>query len=144
VAFGGGPEDAWVARFDAATGAVRWLSAAGGTGLDDAYGVAVDRADRIVVIGSFENEAAFSDRALASDGMADGYLWFLDASGSTREVKHLGGSGQYSPGLSAVTFDPNGTHVGAVFTFAGELRTPEGEVFEARGEDGAIYVAPAP
>jgi hypothetical protein len=77
-----GGTDAFVARLDAASGAVEWAQQVGGTSDDKAHGVAVDPAGAIHVAGSFIGAAKCGGEALSTNAYHPaGFVAQLDASG---------------------------------------------------------------
>ncbi len=113
VDLGGGPvasagqDDVFVAQYDATTGAHRWSRAAGGSGVDRVFGVAVDDANRVSIIGTFTGSAAFGGAALKSTGDLDVFVaQYASADGQHRWSKRFGGTGDdYG---NAVAAGPNG------------------------------------
>ena len=68
----GGSADVFVAKYAAGDGAHLWSRRFGGAGADDGRGAAVSSGG-VFVTGTFEGIAEFSDEALTSVGMFDGF-----------------------------------------------------------------------
>lgn len=76
-----GSSDVYVAKFSS-TGAYQWAVAVGGSGLDQAQGIAVDSDGDVHIAGSFRDSVDFNPDPLASDlrtsaGGADGFVLTL-------------------------------------------------------------------
>lgn len=97
VDFGGGPlmvgtdADIFLASYDA-SGAHRWSKVFGTLGHDYGFGVAVDDAGHINLVGSFAVGVDFGGGALASAGSFDAFVASFDAGGTHRWSKRFGGS----------------------------------------------------
>ena len=80
VDFGGGVlatfgnTDAFVAKYAAASGAHMWSRRIGGGGYDYGYGVTVDAANNVYVVGSFDGPANFGGISLTPAGFSDGFV----------------------------------------------------------------------
>src|SRR5438874_3039514 len=73
--FGGGGQDAFVAKFDR-NGTLLWSTLLGGTGWDGIYGLKVDAAGRPVVTG-VTNSLNFPVKSAIQDSLAGGYDAFV-------------------------------------------------------------------
>jgi hypothetical protein len=165
VNFGGGSLaaaggfDAFVAKFNA-TGAHLWSKRFGGTGADEALGVAMDGTGHVYVTGSFSGSVSFGGTPLVAEGLdafvvayePDGtYIGEVVAGGAGDQVAHAIASdaagnvvlaGSFTVGINGiVTATATAAHDG----FAVRL-DPTGEViwakaFGSTGEDEAFAVA---
>ncbi|WP_437499514.1 hypothetical protein [Sorangium sp. So ce1099] len=97
---GGGGQDVFVAKLDAAGGTI-WSSAFGDA-LDDAgEGVALDAAGNVLVTGHFAGQIDVGGVALASGGGRDVFLAKINGSGGALFGKRLGGPGdQWGTGVA--------------------------------------------
>jgi hypothetical protein len=99
VDFGGGTlsalgnTDAFVAKYAATSGAHMWSRRLGGGGYDYGYGVTVDAANNVYVVGSFDGPANFGGISLTPAGFSDGFVAKYTSTGALQWVKALGGSG---------------------------------------------------
>jgi hypothetical protein len=98
-----GKEDIFVVRLAGGTGAKLWSQRFGGSTSDQAFGVAVDSADDIVVTGSFQGNVDFGGGALTATGQ-DIFLLELTGAGAYRWAKHFGGTLDFvNSGLAVAT-----------------------------------------
>lgn len=98
-----GKEDIFVVRLAGSTGAKLWSQRFGGATTDQAFSVAVDSADDIVVTGVFQGSVDFGSGALSATGQ-DIFLLELTGAGAFRWVKHFGGTFDYvNSGLAVAT-----------------------------------------
>jgi hypothetical protein len=93
-----GGQDAWVAKFDAATHIALYAGFIGGAATDDAAGIAVDSLGRAVVVGSTaSNEATFPVAVgphIVHHGKSDGWVARVAADGVSLDYcGYLGGTG---------------------------------------------------
>lgn len=90
-----GGEDVFVARYGA-DGSFEWVRQAGGTGDDEAFGVAAFPDGSCVVAGHFESTATFGEGAAATDlsavAAADVFLARYGSTGGLAWVRQAGGS----------------------------------------------------
>jgi hypothetical protein len=84
-----GGNDGFVAKFDAG-GTLEWSRGFGGTGSDQANGVAIDAGGNIALIGDFENAVDFGGGALTSAGSRDVFAAVYDAAGSHVRSQRFG------------------------------------------------------
>ena len=89
-----GAIDIFIAKYDA-RGNVLWAKQAGGSDLDEGYGVATDAANNIVVTGYFEGRARFDDEELRSSSGEDDDIFIAKyaAAGKLIWAKAAGGNG---------------------------------------------------
>ena len=99
VNFGGGaltssgPWDIFVAKYSS-SGAHVWSKKLGGTSIDEAYDVAIDGNNNVVVTGSFVSTADFGDGPLTSAGSYDIFVAkYAGANGAHIWSSRFGGSG---------------------------------------------------
>ncbi len=95
--FGSGPEDAFLAKFNAAGSALVYGTYLGGTGDDIAYGIAVDAGGAAFVAGSTTSSdfpTASAVRSACGSVCADAFVAAINAAGSALIYStYLGGSG---------------------------------------------------
>ena len=82
--------DIFLGKYDA-NGTLLWIKSAGGTGSDQAHGVAVDAQGNIGVTGEFQSTATFGSRSIKAAGLGDAFIAKYDAAGNNIWV-HGGGS----------------------------------------------------
>jgi hypothetical protein len=92
-----GGMDIYLAKF-AANGDPLWVKSAGGSSDDQAFGLAVDSANNVGVVGSFRNTAVFSSYTIPSSGMRDAFVakytsdgvvkWVVKAGSNYDDVAH--------------------------------------------------------
>jgi hypothetical protein len=103
-----GALDAFLSKFDS-NGTLQWAKTWGGSGDDDATGLAVDRAGHVYVAGRFHNTVDFDPGSMVdnhtSNGQYDISLSQFDSSGDFNWAKTWGGSGD---DISGVTVDGSG------------------------------------
>lgn len=86
-----GSYDIFTAKLDG-NGNWLWAVRAGGTGIDESFGLAVDDSDNICLTGHFQNTATFGSFTLTSMGGDDIFAAKLDNSGNWIWAKRAGGS----------------------------------------------------
>jgi hypothetical protein len=128
--------DAFAASFDPA-GQFRWQYAAGSTGSDRAFGVAVAPNDDVVLVGAFSDMLTFGDEARTSAGAYDIYVVALTSDGAYR-WDHVGG-GASDDGADAVAVDDAGRVAvgGAIY---GDADLGFGPLDAITGPDGFFMV----
>ncbi len=114
--------DVFLARYDAATGALQWVVKAGGTGSDVAYGVALDTAGNPYITGQFAATATFGSgaaaRTITSVGGTDVFVARYGPAGGLAWVVKAGGTGnEYGAAIAVDT--TGGVHVVGPFTGSG-------------------------
>ncbi len=82
--------DIFLAKYNT-NGTLLWIKSAGGTGSDQAHGVAVDAAGNIGITGEFQSTASFDARSIKAAGLGDAFVAKYDAAGNNLWV-HGGGS----------------------------------------------------
>ncbi len=99
--------DVFVAKFSSA-GATTWAKNFVNTGNDRGYGIAVDGAGRIAVVGTFSNSIDFGGGGLSSpNGMIDAFVVKLDGNGAHLWSRDIG-SDTNNEGANAVAVDGTG------------------------------------
>ena len=88
--------DVFVAKYNS-SGALQWAKRAGGTGFDEAYGIAVDGSGNSYVTGYFEGSATFgqgqaNQTVLTAAGGADIFVAKYNSSGALQWAKRAGGT----------------------------------------------------
>ncbi|MDJ0653629.1 MAG: hypothetical protein QNJ40_05735 [Xanthomonadales bacterium] len=87
-----GLRDIFVAKVSS-SGSIEWVIKAGGPSDDMPTSIAVDASDNVYVGGAFYDEMSFGAIDLTSDGMKDGFVAKLSASGQWQWAYRLGGMG---------------------------------------------------
>lgn len=139
---GGGPlphvgdMDIFIAKYDAFA-VHQWSRAFGGTAKDEAFGLAVDEAGRVFVVGEFRDTLALGGELLISAGDADAFWLVLDAGGEHISSAAFGDAAfQTARAVSGDTFA--NALIGGHFRGAIDLG---GGDFESGGDDDDIFVA---
>ena len=96
--------DNFLSKFDA-SGNFQWAKTWGGSGADQANGLAVDGAGQVYVAGSFQNTVDFdpgsgTDSRTANGSKADAWLSQFDANGAFQWAQTWGGSGDDGSGVN--------------------------------------------
>lgn len=104
-----GDEDAFVAGYDAATGAYRWQKQLGGAGGDAINTVAIGSGGQVFVAGHFESSMRVDETLLESDGLRDAFFATLPAEGRASYARRFGGAGDDS--ITAAVADAHGNMV---------------------------------
>jgi PKD repeat protein len=97
VDFGGGllsalgSSDVFVAKYSGASGTHMWSRRLGGTGNDYGYGVAVDGAGNVIVVGAIGGVANFGGVSLTPLGGSDGFVAKYGPTGNLLWAKRMGG-----------------------------------------------------
>jgi hypothetical protein len=86
-----GSYDIFVASYDASTGGHNWSKRFGGTGGDEARGLAVDASGNVLVTGNFNGTASFGGGALVSAGGYDVVLAKYNVIGAHQWSQRFGG-----------------------------------------------------
>jgi hypothetical protein len=113
-----GNSDIFIARYDF-NGTLLWVMRAGGTGLDQSVGIAVDSAGNSYVTGLFNNSATFgqgqaNQTTITSSGDRDMFVAQYDTNGSLQWVKRSGGTGA-DRGFNIVVDDSGNSYVTGLF-----------------------------
>ena len=88
-----GLQDVFVARISA-SGQLQWIKSAGGELVDTVRDLALDSANSVYIVGDFYSTALFGGSDLTANGsLQDAYLAKIDAGGSWRWSRRIGGSG---------------------------------------------------
>ncbi len=87
-----GDYDIFLAKYTS-NGKLIWISQAGGSESDEAYGIALDLDNNIYITGYFSNHANFGNLKLTGSGDRDCFLAKYDSNGNVNWVKQGGGSG---------------------------------------------------
>jgi len=131
-----GKEDIFVVRLAGSTGAKLWSQRFGGATTDQAFGVAVDSADDIVVTGVFQGSVDFGGGALSATGQ-DIFLLELTGAGAFRWVKHFGGTYDFvNSGLAVATDSDANVVVSGQFKGSADFGT--GPLASANGSADAF------
>jgi hypothetical protein len=140
----GGGIGEWIARFDRATGAARWVRSVTGAGAQPLFAVTADARGQIAVSGRGEGTAIVLGEPMTSAGSSDGFIAVLGDDGSVLSTLVLGGAGDVQPSqLAGIAADPAGTHVIAAMSYTGELTVGD-QVMTATDSDAVIVVMPTP
>jgi len=84
--------DAFVVAYDDG-GRVSWVRTMVGPGGETATGIAVDEADRIYIVGDYEDGAMVEGAPLPAGAGQNGYVFSLDPSGALRWARGFGAAG---------------------------------------------------
>ena len=130
--YGGGIDDAFVAKLDATGSVLVYSTYLGGSGADYALGIAVDAAGNAFVTGNtnssdFPTTATAFQATYGGGACCDAFVTQLDAAGSALVYStYLGGSG--NDGGSAIALDtlPNPNAYVTGFTNSGDFPTSAG------------------
>jgi hypothetical protein len=104
-----GGEDAFVAGYEAATGAYLWQHHLGGGGGDSINAVSVGAGGRIFVAGHFESSIQVGQTRLESAGQRDAFYAALPFDGMGWDARRFGGAGDDS--VTAAALDAQGNVV---------------------------------
>lgn len=128
--------DAFVARLDAASGAVAWTRTVGAAGYDYGVGVAVDSAGDVYTTGTFQGTVEFGAESLTALGAATVFVAKLGAAtGDVVWARAMGGPDYDRAGDVAV--DSAGS-VYATGTFSGTASFGEASLTSAGMEDAFV------
>jgi hypothetical protein len=95
-----GQNDCFLISFDA-SGVHRWSRSIGGNMNDGCWGIGIDSADNVSVIGDFSGTGTFGDGNFTSAGLADIFIASYASDGTHRRTMRIGGPGrQYGYGLA--------------------------------------------
>jgi len=141
VAFGAtslvsaGGFDAFVARLTASTGATMYAKRYGGTGTDEAVGVAVDSSRQSVVTGFFRKTADFGGGPVTSvtADKGDAFVVGLTATGAYRFFDVFGGPDNDNAITAAIDSRTGGFAVGGYASGAISGLAPDGSVLTSAG-----------
>jgi hypothetical protein len=132
----GGSYDIFAVKYSS-SGGHTWSKRLGGSGSDNAYGVAVDRNGSVLVAGSFYSPSVdFGGGALTNAGYQDAFVAKYASDGSYLWAKRLGGAN--TDIATAVAVDTNGNVVVAGY-FQGTVDFGGGGLTSGGGSD--IFVA---
>jgi hypothetical protein len=92
----------------------RWARAAGGTGDDEAFCIAIDGAGNVYVVGDFAGITSFGTNVLASSGSSDAFVAKLDANGNWLWAQKAGGTG-FDRGLSVAADGAGNVYLAGYF-----------------------------
>jgi len=112
-----GSNDALLASYDA-SGKLRWAKLFGGTGLDEARGLALDASGNVYVTGKFSGSATLNGKSQTAVGGSDAFLATFTADGSTAWWKGFGATGDDSGHAIAV----DGATVFLTGSYSGALK----------------------
>ncbi|MEM1044033.1 MAG: T9SS type A sorting domain-containing protein [Bacteroidota bacterium] len=134
-----GLSDFFVAKYDAADGALRWAFSIGGTSVDIATDVVATDEGGAVVVGQFNSAADFdpSDGGvvpLISAGGSDAFVAEYDADGAFVRAFNLGGSGEDVASAVAAT----GAIIAVAGTFSGTVNFDPAGTAEATAPGEAL------
>jgi hypothetical protein len=137
VTSGGGGNDAFVAKYAAATGQVLWARHIAGSGNEVGYGVAVDGNGDVVVTGTFDQQADFGGGVLSSAGLSDIFVAkYAGSDGHYLWARRFGGPNSDAGVALAVDSTGNVTVTGS---FQGSVDFGGGPLSSVGGRD--IFVA---
>jgi hypothetical protein len=139
TAFGGGTQDAFVAKFDV-NGQLVYSSYLGGDDVDTALGIAVDTAGNFYVTGStksalFPTQGAWQSALGAGSGDTDAFVSKFNANGTIAYSSYLGGS-LIDIG-TGIAVDAAGNAYVSGLTFSANLTTTAGAFQTACGGCGS-------
>ena len=131
--------DVFVGKYSPA-GRLLWARSAGGSGTDEASGLAVDPEGDVIVAGRFTGEADFDPSAgehlLRSRGRSDAFVWKLDERGQLRWAQRAGG--KHDDAATAITTDADGNLFIAGF-FRQTLLEGRWAVPSGKGRTGFVW-----
>jgi hypothetical protein len=137
--YGGGDADAFIAKFNAATGAPVWTRGLHGPGRERVARLATDPAGNVFAYGDFSGPVNFGPGLLTpSNGSAGtGLLLKLDAAGTVVWAREAGAVGGSVLDFGALAVDPAGNvHVAHHFTGTSLLGNPA--AVSLGGRDGLV------
>lgn len=85
-----GLQDIFVAKYNA-SGALQWVSSAGGSLADAGSGVSFDNSGNVIVTGDFRDSASFGSTTLVSSGGTDAFISKLSSTGAFLWTEHGAG-----------------------------------------------------
>ena len=131
--------DIFVGKYSSA-GRLLWARSAGGAGIDEASGLAVDPEGNVIVVGRFTGEADFDPSAgeylLRPRGGSDAFVWKLDSRGQLLWAQRAGG--KRDDAATAITTDANGNVFVAGF-FRQTLLEGRWAVPSGKGRTGFVW-----
>lgn len=136
-----GGEDAYIGRFDGASGALHWLRSLGGPMADRASAVVVLPSQQVVVAGALSGTSSLEGLTLTSEGASDGYVAVLTGAGVPQQLIRVGGTGAITNTAGGIASDPARGVVAVGFQYTGEL-VVDGLTRTASGTDAAIVILP--
>jgi len=138
-----GSRDIYVAQYND-TGRVQWAIAEGGTGADDAYGIAVDKFDNLYVGGSFQGSFTFDTVSVNNLGgsgfLRDIYLVRMTTGGRALWAEVAGGTTNNNDFLFALDTDDRG-NVGLTGEVGGATATFGTQTITGTGAFRSIFFA---
>ena len=146
--YGGGINDAFVAKLDATGSVLVYSTYLGGSGTDYALGIAVDAAGNAFVTGNtnssdFPTTATAFQTTYGGGGCCDAFVTQLDAAGSALIYStYLGGSGNDGGSAIAVDASPGSNAYVTGFTNSGDFPTTAG-AFQASNARVSEFVSDA-
>jgi hypothetical protein len=125
-----GQNDCFLISFDT-TGAHRWSRTIGGAMNDGCWGMGIDSANNVYVIGDYSGTATFGDGNFTSAGLADMFVSTYASDGTHRRTMRFPGAGQqYAYGIAvtdtmtcvAGSFEGSADYGGGALTATGQYQ----------------------
>jgi len=139
--YGGGSADGFLAKFNS-TGSLLWATYYGGSGGDDAAGVATDGSGNVCITGGAGSSSAIASPGAYQatyGGMSDAYIAKFDSSGARLWATYYGGS-NVDNGLAITTDDTGNIYINGETRSTSAIATP-GAYQPALGGGYDAYVA---
>ena len=138
-----GSWDGYLAKIND-TAQVQWAQTLGGTGSDDAFGIAIDRFDNLFLGGRFSNTASFDTINMTAVGTgfwaSDIFVTRWNTDGEIQWAKQAGGTTSGFDYLYALDTDDRG-NVGITGQFGGTTATFGSHTVSGNGAWRAVYFA---